>query len=1135
MMLGASHAAQVGINFQDNWGGTPYAPLTDATAFDIPLANWYNVPSVTDSGQTAVSTATTFPLPGGGTLDIAWSCKNTYSIYAAIPTAGNDQVIYGYLDDSDYGYSVTLTGLRAFASDYTITTIASTDQGTATGFMDAVITTKTLTNDLQYLANSPVVYGAGLWGLSTASETISAVTGNDRVKIAGATRTGDNRSTLAGILLTYTPSTTNPPLIEQSPSAPSGSLYQGQSFTLSATASGAPTLGFQWRKDNVEIPGATSATYTKTGAMPSDSGSYTVVVTNAYGSATSEAASVTIIAAVQPVIVRSPISQTLYATYPATFKVDATGGELTYQWKKNGTDIDGATTSALTLDSITADDAATYSVAISNPVGTTSASATLVVRTAAPGTYEDAVVQTRPAIWYRYSDSTAPVQDVAANSGSLATAGNGLYIGSNSRPVAGALAGSTDTAATFNGGRVSVPYSASLNSASFTIEAWLKPAVELTGTALASPLSSVHIADPRAGWLIYQSPDGWNLRTFNQNGTTAAVSITGGPTPVAGQWYHVVATWNGTEGRVYVNGVLAATSTPTSFVENYDGAFTVGARSDGAFAWSGAADEVALYATALSEATIFAHYQNGTNAARTTPYQNLIAADGAVEYLRLNEPAYGGQPANAGTLGAEWNGAFVDAGGVLGTPQITVGQPGPRPPAQPGLEANNLAVSMVNGYVSAPALGISTANITYTCWIKREEPSSSSDLAWPAWLGNGGMHMNNDGELRYHWDGSQWSWASGLKVPAGTWTFCAMVMEPDKATFYMSEGTTLRSAVHTAVHSVHDMNTPIGFGGNQPGRADRTYIGSLDESTVFTRALSQSEINTLFMKGTGAILNLENQTGGIIEDTKPTGTPHHGYNLGSEWTASSADSTAPTPITRTGIQQFLTADGDQIIIPANADFNSTVGTISFWIRSNTESVPGPGNEGAMIFDRRTSAGTVIVLNDGGAIFVQCAGGANSFSTGYIPDLNWHHVVVTYDQSASGAISIYIDGTFWATSLNTSAWSWPADQQIELGKSHDGYWKRLDAGLDEFRLYNRILTDAEIGQLYTNDAIVDEAALKLRYSFSNSGIGYNLSWPFGTLESSPTLGPSATWTPVPGATSPYPYLPTDPSLFFRVKP
>src|SRR5208282_2561521 len=43
--------------------------------------------------------------------------------------------------------------------------------------------------------------------------------------------------------------------------------------------------------------------------------------------------------------------------------------------------------------------------------------------------------------------------------------------------------------------------------------------------------------------------------------------------------------------------------------------------------------------------------------------------------------------------------------------------------------------------------------------------------------------------------------------------------------------------------------------------------------------------------------------GGLIQDTKPVGTPDSGYNYGSTWVASVTD-TAPTPVTRTGVEQF---------------------------------------------------------------------------------------------------------------------------------------------------------------------------------------------------------------------------------------
>jgi hypothetical protein len=179
---------------------------------------------------------------------------------------------------------------------------------------------------------------------------------------------------------------------------------------------------------------------------------------------------------------------------------------------------------------------------------------------------------------------------------------------------------------------------------------------------------------------------------------------------------------------------------------------------------------------------------------------------------------------------------------------------------------------------------------------------------------------------------------------------------------------------------------------------------------------------------------------------------------------------------------------------------------------------------------------VITLNDAGNIFVQCSGGANSFAAGYLPDSLWHHVAVTYDQSASGSIEIFVDGISQGAQPNTAAWSWPATQQIELGRSHDGYWKRYDGQMDDFRIYNRVLTQGEIATIVSSDALADTAALKLRFNFGTAGIGNSVTWPFGTLLSSPAVGPGAIWTPVPGAVPPaYPFMPTEPAKFFRATP
>ena len=239
----------------------------------------------------------------------------------------------------------------------------------------------------------------------------------------------------------------------------------------------------------------------------------------------------------------------------------------------------------------------------------------------------------------------------------------------------------------------------------------------------------------------------------------------------------------------------------------------------------------------------------------------------------------------------------------------------------------------------------------------------------------------------------------------------------------------------------------------------------------------------------------------------------------------------PTPVTRTGVEQFSAATGSQITIPTNSAFNSPNGTICFWMLANAP-LPGLATRAQCFSTAALPTGAVIVLHDDGSIFWQGQNGSqNSFSAGYLPDGNWHHVAVTYGQTTSDTISIYIDGALSASTPVTNAWSWPLAQEIEIGKSHDSYWQRYDGDMDDFRIYNRVLTDTEISQIYASGALVDTSALMVQYTFSSAIYGQSLVWPYGTLISSPSVAPGATWTPVPGAVSPMPFRDnaTDPVL------
>ena len=71
-----------------------------------------------------------------------------------------------------------------------------------------------------------------------------------------------------------------------------------------------------------------------------------------------------------PVIVRQPRDQTVVADTPATFDVTVVGTlPLEYQWRFNGSDLEGATRSVLELPGVQLGNAGVYSVAVSNRVG----------------------------------------------------------------------------------------------------------------------------------------------------------------------------------------------------------------------------------------------------------------------------------------------------------------------------------------------------------------------------------------------------------------------------------------------------------------------------------------------------------------------------------------------------------------------------------------------------------------------------------------------------------------------------------------------------------------------------------------------------------------------------------------------
>lgn len=154
-------------------------------------------------------------------------------------------------------------------------------------------------------------------------------------------------------------------------------VCEGKPFTLTAGGSGS-ALQYQWLKGGVNIPNATSASYTVASATSVDASSYAVMISNSCGSVTTNAAVVVVNAAAM--ITNEPTDVVVTAGAPLNFTVVASGAApLNYQWYRDGVAIPNATGATFTINSAMASDTGNYRCIVTNNCGSDT-SATVVAR-----------------------------------------------------------------------------------------------------------------------------------------------------------------------------------------------------------------------------------------------------------------------------------------------------------------------------------------------------------------------------------------------------------------------------------------------------------------------------------------------------------------------------------------------------------------------------------------------------------------------------------------------------------------------------------------------------------------------------------------------------------------------------------
>lgn len=264
-------------------------------------------------------------------------------------------------------------------------------------------------------------------------------------------------------------------------------------------------------------------------------------------------------------------------------------------------------------------------------------------------------------------------------------------------------------------------------------------------------------------------------------------------------------------------------------------------------------------------------------------------------------------------------------------------------------------------------------------------------------------------------------------------------------------------------------NTTIGAGfvSGREGQSGWGYFsGSLDEVRMYNRALSSPEISVLYNSGFQKINSSQNTkvTSGLVGLWTFDGADLSG-TLAYDRAGSNNGTLTNGPTRSLGrISQALSFDGVDDYLPlGNASgLQLTTGTISAWIKTSDA-----GSSFRGIFVKQFAYGlflenNILTVYDWGSGF-----GISTHTN--LANNQWHHVVITFNSGVSNGTFIYIDGVLTLT-ITITVSNQLNGLSIGCGGLSVGNGNTCDNQffkgiIDEARIYNRALTQAEINQLY----------------------------------------------------------------------
>ncbi|MGH7967902.1 MAG: LamG-like jellyroll fold domain-containing protein, partial [Limisphaerales bacterium] len=376
-------------------------------------------------------------------------------------------------------------------------------------------------------------------------------------------------------------------------------------------------------------------------------GTYFVVVTNGYGSATSTVAQVTIFGS--PVVTdQTTTTLHIFAGASPTLRAKVSGPAPAFQWSLNSSAIPGATSSSYTIANIQA--GGTYTCVILNSYGSTAITPITVSVLAAPAApFPTSVLADQPLSYFRLDEGSGTVAYDYVDGLNLTYTNVQLGM-----PGYSSTADPSETAAgfgfvTYDGSHYDNNYAGNApslldfgaptnSSVQFSVEAWVN-----ASSPQSTDAGIISLGYGNGGEqfnLDCGSTDPAHKFRFFVRDSSGAVHVANGSVaPTDGNWHHVVGVCDEANGqiRLYIDGKLDVTSSivTNSGILGATSPLSIGSRQSGNSTgydnqFVGSIDDVAVCAHALSSSQVLAHYYGaGFTPVITMQPTNTTANEGA--------------------------------------------------------------------------------------------------------------------------------------------------------------------------------------------------------------------------------------------------------------------------------------------------------------------------------------------------------------------------------------------------------------------------------------------------------------------------------------------------------------------------